>query len=190
MHPKAAASPCVAGQVCKAGLTHTRKIWLTRHGESEYNTRALLGGNSGLSPKGQAYARQLPDIIVDRIPLVSTQSLQPGLQPPAGLHAKHLGAVLFCAVAYLAHGAWAGDPACSLRAGACSAELLSPVSVLLTMDSFMRGLQPLGSCPLVPSQDLEAWLDCRPPSAPAHQAGMDCAACMLLAAEGPLSAVR
>ena len=57
-------------QVCKAGLNHTRKIWLTRHGESEYNTRALLGGNSGLSPKGQAYARQLPDIIVDRIPLV------------------------------------------------------------------------------------------------------------------------
>eukprot|EP01023_Acetabularia_acetabulum_P028978 TRINITY_DN2736_c0_g2_i1.p1 TRINITY_DN2736_c0_g2~~TRINITY_DN2736_c0_g2_i1.p1 ORF type:complete len:323 (-),score=34.71 TRINITY_DN2736_c0_g2_i1:42-1010(-) len=24
-------------QVCKAGVTHVRKIWLTRHGESEYN---------------------------------------------------------------------------------------------------------------------------------------------------------
>lgn len=62
-------------QICKAGLTHTRKIWLTRHGESEYNTRDLLGGNSNLSPKGQAYAKQLPDIIVDRIPLVSSFDL-------------------------------------------------------------------------------------------------------------------
>ena len=30
----------------------------------------MLGGNSALSPKGQAYAKQLPDIVVDRIPLV------------------------------------------------------------------------------------------------------------------------
>ena len=99
--------------MCKAGLTHTRKIWLTRHGESEYNTRALLGGNSGLSPKGQAYARQLPDIIVDRIPLVSAKSLQPGLQPPPDPNAGHL-AMLSCAVPHLAHGH--GDPAWAVRA--------------------------------------------------------------------------
>ncbi len=47
-----------------------RKIWLTRHGESEYNQRALLGGDSSISPSGQIYARLLPDVIVDRIPLV------------------------------------------------------------------------------------------------------------------------
>ena len=75
--------------MCKAGLTHTRKIWLTRHGESEYNTRALLGGNSGLSPKGQAYARQLPDIIVDRIPLV---------QPPTQSADKPHGQLVPCTV--------------------------------------------------------------------------------------------
>ena len=47
-----------------------RKIWLTRHGESEYNQHAFLGGDSNISPAGQIYARLLPDVIVDRIPLV------------------------------------------------------------------------------------------------------------------------
>ena len=59
-------------QVCKAGVARMRKIWLTRHGESEYNERALLGGDSNISPAGQIYARLLPDVIVDRIPLVRT----------------------------------------------------------------------------------------------------------------------
>lgn len=57
-------------QVCKAGLARVRKIWLTRHGESMYNTQGKLGGNSALSPQGEIYARLLPDTIVDRIPLV------------------------------------------------------------------------------------------------------------------------
>lgn len=61
--------PC-ALQVCKAGLARVRKIWLTRHGESMYNTQGKLGGNSQLSPRGEIYARLLPDVIVDRIPLV------------------------------------------------------------------------------------------------------------------------
>ena len=60
----------VARQVCKAGVARMRKIWLTRHGESEYNKHALLGGDSNISPAGQIYARLLPDVIVDRIPLV------------------------------------------------------------------------------------------------------------------------
>ncbi len=50
-----------------------RKIWLTRHGESEYNERALLGGDSNISPAGQIYARLLPDVIVNRIPLVRSR---------------------------------------------------------------------------------------------------------------------
>lgn len=67
--------------MCKAGVARMRKIWLTRHGESEYNERALLGGDSSISPAGQIYARLLPDVIVDRIPLVrlhlcATQLLQ------------------------------------------------------------------------------------------------------------------
>lgn len=57
-------------QICKAGLTQTRKIWLTRHGESEFNRLRLLGGDSCLSPKGEQYARGLPDVLFDRLPLV------------------------------------------------------------------------------------------------------------------------
>ena len=57
-------------QVCKSGVARLRKIWLTRHGESEYNEKALIGGNSNLTPAGQIYARLLPDAIVDRVPLV------------------------------------------------------------------------------------------------------------------------
>ena len=62
-------------QVCKAGVARLRKIWLTRHGESEYNEKALIGGNSNLTPAGQIYARLLPDAIVDRVPLVGSLSL-------------------------------------------------------------------------------------------------------------------
>ncbi len=36
-------------QVCKAGVARPRKIWLTRHGESEYNVLGKIGGNSQLS---------------------------------------------------------------------------------------------------------------------------------------------
>ena len=57
-----------------------RKIWLTRHGESEYNCEALLGGDSGISPQGAIYARLLPDVIVDRIPLV--RAADPGRTLP------------------------------------------------------------------------------------------------------------
>ncbi|KAL6771448.1 hypothetical protein ACKKBG_A26425 [Auxenochlorella protothecoides x Auxenochlorella symbiontica] len=53
-------------QVCK-GLGQRRRIWLTRHGESEYNTMGKIGGNSGLSLRGQVYARLLPQILMDRV---------------------------------------------------------------------------------------------------------------------------
>lgn len=36
-----------------------RPIWLTRHGESEYNVQGRIGGDSLLSPRGQAYALRL-----------------------------------------------------------------------------------------------------------------------------------
>ena len=49
-----------------------RKIWFSRHGESEYNMFAKIGGDSNISPHGQVYAKLLPDLMVDRVPLVST----------------------------------------------------------------------------------------------------------------------
>lgn len=52
--------------MCK-GLGQRRRIWLTRHGESEYNTMGKIGGNSGLSARGQVYARMLPEILMDRV---------------------------------------------------------------------------------------------------------------------------
>jgi hypothetical protein len=48
-----------------------RKIWLTRHGQSMSNVFELLGGDSHLSPLGQVYAQKLPDMLIDRVPLVS-----------------------------------------------------------------------------------------------------------------------
>ena len=64
-------------QVCKAGVARVRKIWLTRHGESEYNLGGKLGGDSPLSSRGEAYARLLPDVIVERVPLTSDGGTMP-----------------------------------------------------------------------------------------------------------------
>ena len=64
-------------QVCKAGVARVRKIWLTRHGESEYNLGGKLGGDSPLSVRGEAYARLLPDVIVERVPLTSDGGTMP-----------------------------------------------------------------------------------------------------------------
>ena len=64
-------------QVCKAGVARVRKIWLTRHGESEYNLGGKLGGDSPLSARGEAYARLLPDVIVERVPLTSDGGTMP-----------------------------------------------------------------------------------------------------------------
>ena len=60
-------------QVCKAGLSRMRKIWLTRHGQSMSNVFELLGGDSHLSPLGQVYAQKLPDMLIDRVPLVGAR---------------------------------------------------------------------------------------------------------------------
>ncbi len=40
-----------------------RTIYLTRHGESEFNVQGRIGGDSGLSPRGQEYARKLGEHI-------------------------------------------------------------------------------------------------------------------------------
>lgn len=40
-----------------------RCIWLSRHGESEYNLTGQLGGDANLSPRGELYARKLPELV-------------------------------------------------------------------------------------------------------------------------------
>lgn len=72
-------------QICKAGVARMRKIWFSRHGESEYNMFAKIGGDSNISPQGQIYAKLLPDLLVDRVPLVCTLFLS-GKNSP--LHAQ------------------------------------------------------------------------------------------------------
>jgi 6-phosphofructo-2-kinase/fructose-2,6-biphosphatase len=59
-------------QVCKAGMHagQSRKIWLTRHGESQFNQAQRIGGDSGLTARGEEYARLLPDVLESRLPAV------------------------------------------------------------------------------------------------------------------------
>ncbi len=52
-------------------MAQARKIWLTRHGESEYNIKGIIGGNSDISSRGEEYARQLPFLLMDRLPVAS-----------------------------------------------------------------------------------------------------------------------
>ncbi|KAL1961926.1 hypothetical protein VTN77DRAFT_755 [Rasamsonia byssochlamydoides] len=40
-----------------------RSIWLSRHGESEYNLLGKIGGDSDISSRGEAYARALPGLL-------------------------------------------------------------------------------------------------------------------------------
>lgn len=43
--------------------TCERTVYLTRHGESEYNLLKKIGGNPGLTPAGELYARWLGDYV-------------------------------------------------------------------------------------------------------------------------------
>jgi hypothetical protein len=45
-------------QVCRAGVGRPRKIWLTRHGESQFNTQGKIGGNSQLRWGGSLVAEE------------------------------------------------------------------------------------------------------------------------------------
>lgn len=65
----------------------TRPIWLTRHGESEFNRRGLLGGDPDLSSAGHRYAQALARHVEqtftsDRL-VVLTSSLQRTIQTAA-----------------------------------------------------------------------------------------------------------
>ncbi|KIJ27860.1 hypothetical protein M422DRAFT_190528 [Sphaerobolus stellatus SS14] len=44
-----------------------RSIFFSRHGESVYNVEGKIGGDAHLSPRGQTYAKALPQLIHDNI---------------------------------------------------------------------------------------------------------------------------
>jgi broad specificity phosphatase PhoE/predicted kinase len=43
-----------------------RPIWLTRHGESEYNERKLIGGDADLGEKGRMFSERLANFVRER----------------------------------------------------------------------------------------------------------------------------
>ncbi len=45
-----------------------RPIWLTRHGESQFNVEGRIGGDSSLTTAGHAYARSLAEFVRDQVP--------------------------------------------------------------------------------------------------------------------------
>lgn len=56
-------------QVCRSGLSSNRRIWLTRHGESEFNRQGLIGGDAGLTGKGKKYAHALARALCHLVPV-------------------------------------------------------------------------------------------------------------------------
>lgn len=40
-----------------------RSIWLSRHGESEFNLEGKIGGDANLSERGERYAKLLPELV-------------------------------------------------------------------------------------------------------------------------------
>jgi 6-phosphofructo-2-kinase/fructose-2,6-biphosphatase 2 len=40
-----------------------RSIWLSRHGESMYNLSGQIGGDADISPRGEMYAKRLPELV-------------------------------------------------------------------------------------------------------------------------------
>lgn len=44
-----------------------RPILITRHGESQDNVRERIGGDSFLSPNGEAYAKKLAEFVTKRL---------------------------------------------------------------------------------------------------------------------------
>ena len=52
-----------------------RSIWLTRHGESEYNVKELIGGDPDLSERGRQFAESLERLsLVKKVAVLSAQS--------------------------------------------------------------------------------------------------------------------
>ncbi|CAF9911400.1 MAG: Fructose-2,6-bisphosphatase [Alectoria fallacina] len=44
-----------------------RSIWLSRHGESEFNLSGQIGGDANISERGELYARALPELVASSV---------------------------------------------------------------------------------------------------------------------------
>ncbi|KAI7870239.1 6-phosphofructo-2-kinase-domain-containing protein [Spinellus fusiger] len=68
---------------------HPKRIWFSRHGESQFNVQDRIGGDSELSEQGKKYALQLPDLVKksigDRPLVVWTSTLKRTIQTASGL---------------------------------------------------------------------------------------------------------
>lgn len=67
--PNRAHKAQLALQVCRSGMSSNRRIWLTRHGESEFNRNGLVGGNAPLTDKGCQYAEALARTLCAKVPV-------------------------------------------------------------------------------------------------------------------------
>ena len=65
-----------AAQLLVGFQTRERTIWLTRHGESEYNVIGRIGGDAPLSAHGRSFAANLAAWVDDRTPIVWTSTLR------------------------------------------------------------------------------------------------------------------
>lgn len=54
--------------------TTSHAFYLSRHGQSEYNAIGRIGGDSGLSPHGLAYARKLAVFVEDNVSIYSVST--------------------------------------------------------------------------------------------------------------------
>ena len=67
-----------------------RPIWLTRHGESEFNVLGRIGGDAPLTDKGEEYARALNEFFRGRTtPIVWTSTLQRTVATAKKLGTQH-----------------------------------------------------------------------------------------------------
>lgn len=65
-------------------------IYLSRHGESEYNVAGKIGGDSDLSTRGKTYAQKLTEYIKEKYPpgtdlIVWTSTLRRTIQTAKGI---------------------------------------------------------------------------------------------------------
>ncbi|KAI9852446.1 MAG: Fructose-2,6-bisphosphatase [Thelocarpon superellum] len=72
-----------------------RSIWLSRHGESNFNLEGKIGGDADISERGEAYARALPGLVQqsvgdDRKLTIWTSTLKRTNQTARFLPEKHL----------------------------------------------------------------------------------------------------
>ena len=88
-----AETPLRAAQLAVGFHAGERTIWLTRHGESTFNVEGRIGGDAPLSPRGEAFGRNLrrhlTDLSLVTFPKVWTSTLVRTQQTAELIGAKH-----------------------------------------------------------------------------------------------------